>query len=241
MALILGVILGVPVAAQAATVDFECLPEPGAGRIVGVPPLSVHCEVIPPAEGSWADVSWTMGDGTVLHGDSVSYRYVEPGQYTLSVELEDYEGPSVEVDDPSDPRRTRYGYVTICGKPEPAFTFVNHGDLDYEMVNTTPVTVGCTDELRWELFHGRAGGDPERVWETWEPRFTLPEEGEYTLRLTMAGLGGTGAAELRFDAVHKLTDDLTDGPKALACATGGGGGGAWVGLGLLALVRRRRG
>jgi MYXO-CTERM domain-containing protein len=239
-----GVLIAGAGAARAATVDFECLPDSGAGGIVGTAPLAVYCEVVAPAEGSWGDVTWTVGDGTVLHGDQVSYRYLEPGQYTVSVELDGYsEAGDEDSEDTSDPRRTRHGFVTICGEPEPEFTFINHGELDIEAVNLTPITVSCTEHLRWELFRGEPTGEPLRVWELWEPRFTLPEEGEYTLRLTVSGLAGTGAAELRFDGVHKLTEDLTNGPKAAACATGATGGGPWLALAALAALglRRRRG
>jgi hypothetical protein len=225
-------------AARAASVDFACLPDPGEGRIVGIPPLSVHCEVLPPPSGTWSAVSWTLGDGTLLFGDTIAYEYVEPGQYNVSVQLDDFDDGT---EAPTDPRRTEYGYVTVCDEPAPEFTFVNHGELDYEVVNLTPITFGCTEAQRWELFRGRPDGDPERVWETWEPRFELGDEGEYTLRLTVDGLAGTAAAELRFDAEHKLTEDLTNGPHAMACAIGSGGSAGWLGLGLLAAVGRRRG
>ncbi|MEZ4236695.1 MAG: PKD domain-containing protein [Myxococcota bacterium] len=226
-------------AAQAATVDFVCEPDPGAGSIVGTSPLDVHCAVIPPATGTWDDVSWTFGDGELVYGDEVDHRYVDPGQYTVTVQLDGY--VDAEGVDVADPQRTEHGLVTVCGEPQPAFTYVNHGDLDYEFLNVTPIAVDCTDALRWELFRGAPDGEPERIWETWEPRVRLPDEGEYTMRLTMAGLGGDGAAQLQFYALHKLTDDLTQGPKAMACATAPGAA-PWLGLGALGalLVRRRQ-
>src|SRR6476619_3746376 len=81
-------------AAWAATVDFECTSsgEKGALGIVGVPPLEVTCTVLPPEECSYSEVSWTVGDGELYFGDTITHVYDETGQFTVSVQLADYAG-----------------------------------------------------------------------------------------------------------------------------------------------------
>ena len=221
-------------AAHGAEVDFTCSPGEGA-HIVGLPPLEIHCVVEPPAEGTWEAVSWTFGEGTLLMGDSVSFVYEEPGQYTVTVQLDGYEGPD-------EPYEQKYGFVTTCGEPEVEFTYKNKGGLDYTFENRTTVAVNCIDQLVWEVFEGeQAEGEPAFVFDTWEPRFEFPEEGPWTVRLTVGGLAGTTAAELTIDAKYKLTEDLTQGPRAHWCATGpsAAGGALWL-VGALLLRRRRR-
>lgn len=225
------------VSAQAAEVDFTCTPGDGAD-IVGLPPLEITCEVIPPSDGTWDAVSWTFGEGTLLTGETVSFTYEETGQYTVTALLDGYEGASGT----DEPYEQKYGFVTVCGEPEVEFTYRNKGGLDYALVNETTVAVNCIDQLLWEVFEGRrAEGEPAFVFETWEPRFELPDEGPWTVRLTVGGLAGTSAAALTIDAKYKLTEDLTQGPHAYWCATGpsAAGGALWL-VGALLLWRRRR-
>ena len=181
------------VSASAADVDFTCTPEAG-GAIVGLPPLEVNCVVVPPHEGTWEAASWTFGEGTLLTGDSVSFVYEDEGQYTVSVQLDGYEGLDTAEDEPY---HAEFGYVTVCGVPEVRFTYVNKGELDFELVNNTVVAVNCIEDLHWEVFEGKqAEGEPKFTFDTWSPRFVVPREGPWTVRLTVSGLAGTSAADL---------------------------------------------
>lgn len=225
------------VSAHAADVDFTCSPDEGGG-IVGLPPLEVRCVVVTPAEGTWESTSWTFGEGTLLTGDAVSFVYEDEGQYTVSVQLDGYEGLDTATDDPY---HAEFGYVTVCGAPEVRFTYVNKGGLDYELVNKTVVAVNCIQDLQWEVFEGKsAEGEPKYVFETWSPRFELPREGPWTIRLTVGGLAGTSAADLTIDAKKQLTDDLTQGPHAYWCATSPSAGAPWMWVAGLVVLRRRK-
>lgn len=238
----------------AAEVDFSCTADDPSGvaaagglvdQIVGTAPIAMTCAVEPPITGTWDRATWTLGDGALAEGDTISYSYAEPGQYTVSVRLEGYvddtAGPPVDEADLSDPQQTKHGYITVCGAPDPAFRLVNKGGLDYQIVNESTIAVHCLDTLQWDVYAGSdPTGTPITTFDGWEPRFELADEGPHTLVLTMTGIGGTTTHDLAFDARFQLTDDLKDGPKA--CSTGAGAAqtaGALAGLGLL-LVRRRR-
>lgn len=237
----------------AAEVDFSCVADDPSGvaagslqdLIVGTAPIALTCTVLPPDTGTYERATWTLGDGTVGEGDGISYSYAEPGQYTVSVRLEGYvddtAGPPVEDSDLWDPQRTKHGYVTVCGAPEPAFRLVNKGGLDYQIVNESTIAVHCLDTLSWGVFAGDTTGAPVASFDGWEPRFELDDEGPHTVVLTMTGIGGTSTHDVAFDARFQLTDDLKDGPKA--CHTGEGPAqvaGTLAGLGLLLTRRRRR-
>ncbi|MEQ1501632.1 MAG: PKD domain-containing protein [Myxococcota bacterium] len=229
-----------------SVVDFACSPgEVGTDGIVGLAPLEVQCVATLPAAGTWDDVTWTFGDGSVVSGESASFVYTEPGQYTVSVRLEGYDDGSGVL---TAPTVTRYGLVTVCGEPEPAFTYQNKGGLVFDLINKTTVAVHCVNDLRWDVFRGGTGGDPAMTLDTWDPRVELPDEGEWTFRLTLGGMGGTAASELTIDAQYQLTDDFDTAGHAAACTTVPLGGPQPAGLaafGALAVAaigraRRRR-
>lgn len=221
--------------------DFTCSPDDGAGSIVGTAPLEIRCVPLLP-EGTWDRVVWTFGDEATAEGGTAAHLYEEPGQFTVSVRLEGYEAPDTGAAVTSEPSSTRFGYVTVCGPPEPAFTYAFEGGLDFRLLNQTPVAPHCDAELRWDVFEGRKiSGEPWRSYEVWEPAFTLPREGIWTVVLTVGGIAGTESATLEIDAKYKLTDDLDLGPQNACDTTGGPGALALGALPLaLALARRRR-
>jgi hypothetical protein len=237
--------LGIPLlltgTASAADVDFVCTgsgQEGGLG-IVGVPPLEVQCEVVLPEGATYSEISWTVGDGELYFGESVSVRYEDFGQYTISVKLEDFVG--TDEDEFADGELARYGFVTVCGPPEPEFTYINKGGLDFKLVNKSAIAPNCLESSTWSVFQGEtAEGTPEFTFDTWEPRFELPTEGDWTIRLTQGGIGGVTHADLTLKARYKLTDDLTHGPAARSCATVPASLSSLVLLLVPWLVRRRR-
>lgn len=226
--------------------DFICTPDEGAGLIVGVAPLQIQCAPLLPTEGTWDRIVWTFGDGASVEGNAVGHVYPDDGQFTVSVRLEGWEPPAPDSGDTgvvspsSELVASRFGYVTVCGEPEPEFTYDFHGGLDYALRNRTELDPHCLAELRWDVFEGKkTSGKAWLTSETWEPSFTLPREGTWTVVLTVGGIGGTTSAALEIDAVYALTDDLDLGPQK-ACDTGGAGVvGVLPLLGLFARRRRR--
>lgn len=222
-------------AASAATVDFVCTPGGQAG-VVGLPPVAVTCDVVAPTIGSWDEVSWTFGDGAVIIGDSASFTYEDVGQYSVTVRLENFEDPGDP--DAADPVRVRHFFVTVCGLPVPAFDIENVGGLEYRAHNSSEIMPGCLDTTRWTVFSGSAAsGEPLFDFVNWEPRFALPDEGPYVVRLEQAGLAGAATAELPLDAKFQVPDRLKE-LNSSACAAAPAGG-AWLGLLLLAALARR--
>lgn len=226
--------------AAAADFDFTCA---DGGPVVGLPGLVVNCVAEVPVGGTFDDVSWRFGDGGVATGTAVSHTYEDVGQFSVVAEVTGW-----VPDDPADvetPTAEQFGLVTVCGAPEPEFEWVGGGGLDVALINHTEPQYRCISEVRWEVFEGSSqGGEALMTFDTWHPEITLPEEGLYTVVLTMGGIGGTGAASLEIDARYGLPQELTDGPLPFAaCDTGlvgGSAGWAWAPLALLALGRRRR-
>lgn len=223
--------------AQAADVDFVCTPGDATG-VVGLPPLTVTCDVVAPAVGTWDEVTWTFGDGAVVSGDSASFTYEDIGQYAITVRLENYEDAGAAADEP-DPQAGRVAFVTVCGAPEPRFDFENMGGLEYRLVNTSIIAPRCLDSSRWLVWEGREPkGKPAFEFSTWEPRFELPREGFWTVRLENEGIGGSEVAERVLEAEYKLADKYEE-LDPLDCATTPLAAG-WGALGLLAALVRRR-
>ena len=77
-------------AALAQDADFRCLTAEGEAPL-GPPPLDVTCTLSPRIDGTWTGVTWLAGTGDVFEGNSFSFTYVDPGQYSVSVTLEDFE------------------------------------------------------------------------------------------------------------------------------------------------------
>jgi hypothetical protein len=224
--------------AWAASVDFTCDGDQVGGLgVVGLPPMTVTCSVVAPTTGTWDAVSWTFGDGTVQYGDSASFTYDDVGQYTISVQLDGF--VDALGNDVTDPKQVKQGFVTLCGPPEPDFTWRNKGGLRFALTNETVIAPFCLDDSSWSIYEGRSvQGEPAMTFTTWEPRFELPSDGAWTIVLDQQGLGGEAASVQTLEAKYQLTDDLKD-LKSPACSTGpASSAGAAVGL-LLALVRRR--
>ncbi len=222
--------------ALAQSVTFVC--NDGDRSVVGVAPFEVSCEVRPPSVGTWSGVRWRLGDGETAEGDRFTYTYDEPGMYTVSVSLLDYE-PS--PDGRRDLERRRDGTVTACGEPEPRFDYVNKGGRDYQMINLTPVaTPRCLRTLHWAVYRGaRGGGEPLYEFETWQPRFELPEDGPYLVEYTVDALGGSVTTSARIEAEYALTEEYKPGQSTSCSSVGGVGGLWWAALPLLAILRRR--
>jgi hypothetical protein len=223
------------VATAQTNVPFDC----GAGAlpIVGTAGLEIHCVFVPPTDGStWETVRWSFGDGSVAEGDAVSHVYDDPGQFTVILELDEWSPPAGE-DEGSDPWWPAHGLVFVCGEPEVEFDIVAIGGLEYQLVNGSSAASYCVSDLLWEIsLEGAA--EPALTFDTWEPRFTFPEEGDWNVVLTVGGIGGTGAAEQHVHATYGLPQLLRDQRGLCAAAPGG------LSFGLVALAlataRRRR-
>ncbi len=223
--------------AQAIDVSFSCLPNEGA--IVGLPPLEVSCTLDAP-DGEWGETVWLFGDGAIASGDVASHTYQTPGQYSISVSLDDYVEYDSGIPFTSSPGLRKDALVTVCGKPSPRFSYIDKGGRVYQMVNITDVsTPRCIDHVRWEVFQGQQlDREPIVRLDGWEPRFELPRDGIYTIRLTTSGLGGSTIAQLVMEARYGLTEEIGD-HYAVSCATGSA---PWASLPLLlvvGLLRRR--
>lgn len=224
--------------ALAGALDFTCA---DGGPVTGLPGLTVNCVAEPPLDGDFDDIVWLFGDGAVGRGIAVSHTYEDVGQFTIGASLEGW-----QPDDPEDtevPSARRHGLVTVCGEPEPEFTYEAVGGLDLVVLNRTPPQPRCISRIRWDLYEGRTqGGEGLMTFDTWDPELTLPDAGLYTMVLTVGGIAGTQAAALEIDARYGLPDELSDGPLPFAgCdSTSRTGAVGWAPVLLLAVRRRRR-
>jgi uncharacterized protein (TIGR03382 family) len=126
----------------------------------------------------------------------------------------------------------------VCGEPEVEFDIVALGGLDYQLVNGSAAENYCVSDLLWEVTLDGAA-NPALTFDTWEPRVTFPDEGEWTIVLTVGGIGGTSAAEQHVNATYGLPQLLRD--QRGVCATGPAGLSLGLSaLALAAILRRRR-
>jgi uncharacterized protein (TIGR03382 family) len=223
--------------AAAAELDVTCRPGGDTLTLVGLPPFEVRCTAAYP-DGTLAEgAEWRFGDGATGSGPVVSHEYAEVGRYVLAAEVR--EAPATG-DTGAPTEWSRRGEVTVCGAPRPRFDLHFRGGLIYQTENTTPPDPGCISELRWDVFRGAGQrGEPVSTTTNWSPRLTLPEEGEYTIVLSIGGIGGVAASAATIQAEGGLTDAFRE-IGATLCATGPGAPPVAALLALAALRRRRR-
>ncbi len=226
-----------------ARADFTCVSDQSRVEpLVGVPPMSVTCEVQLSELFTYDEASWYFGDGSSAEGDVVDHTYEIEGQFGISLELvglryavEDT-GPAAAVD----PELTKYGIVTACGVPFSEFFVEKRAGLTYELFNRSDFLPGCVDEVQWTVVRGTRRDDEVVFQEVaWEPVVELPDSDTYTFFLDLYGPAGGAGAKLSVDAVYGV-DERLQGNRRWGCDASGGAGGAFLGsLGLLALLRRR--
>lgn len=208
-------------------------------RVVGVAPFEVQCGLEATEAVGWSRVTWLTGDGAQVTADGFTHVYERPGSYSVQATVEGLAYVAVDTGIPSDTVVLREeGYVTACAVPVPEFTYRHLGGLEYEMVNTSEFLVNCLDTIQWTVHRGDGRTEsPVATFEIWDPRITLPDEGEYTVFLDLGGVAGTAAASLTIDATGGLPDALAGHP--FYCSTGGVGLGGWLWLGIVGWWRRR--
>ena len=126
---------------------------------------------------------------------SIQHRYETEGNFTLRAVIE---GVSDTCGDWEYSSR-RVGYVRACGEPEAEFSVEAYDGLTYQFLNNTNVSVyGCIFEIQWDVFD--SDGTLVDSIDAWEPKYPVPDYGEYRIVLIVGGPGGTGAAEMSFVA-----------------------------------------
>ncbi|MCB9743120.1 MAG: PKD domain-containing protein [Alphaproteobacteria bacterium] len=198
---------------------------PSAAPTLGGLPLEVCFNLESAVDLGEARLLWDLGDGQAAEGLAPCHVYTEEGSYTVSVTVEGAE----TLCGPEPLRTTLPEPILACAPPAPDFSVEPLGERRWQVVNNTPVLhYGCLDALEFALLEGDAAqGEPLLTLSAWAPELELPDEGDYTLRLTASGPGGEASAEVSLG-----------GPSG-GCSTAPGGGDAgWLAL---ALLLRRRG
>ncbi len=115
---------------------FSCSHQVDADLALGVVPFDLNCVI--ESRDFLPDVTsagWVFGDGGTEEGVNVTHTYTEPGNYTITVEVE---GDSEGCDDEGWVSEFRkVGFVRACGIPEVEFTVEHVDGLQYQMVNET--------------------------------------------------------------------------------------------------------
>lgn len=216
-------------AATAHSQDFICN---GEVRAIGVAPIEVTCEAV--LDEKAHQVEWLNGLGDSFEGEQFTSEYAQPGFYSVSMYLEGYgeDGESLQI--------RRDGAVIVCGVPDPRFEIVDKGGRTYQARNTMVADPLCIDTIVWEIRAGDTDrGEVLQTFESWEPRFTLEEDGFYTVTLTATGRAGVATSSELLDAEYGLTEEYYE-HYASGCSSTGPTSAAWWLLGLVALVRRRQ-
>lgn len=203
----------------------------------GSVPLDMCFELL--AEDEYVDqietVNWSFGDGNSSDEREPCHTFEEQGQFTVTARVTGTSDSCGEWE----VNQTERAFVLVCDVPVPSFETQHVEGLRYQVVNTTDVsTYGCVDGITWEVFKGgNADGEPIQTVSAWSPQLDLPEEGQYTIRLTAQGPAG--------EAEFVMTDEYESarGEGSLfGCSTTGAAGGGVLGalaLGLALLFRRR--
>jgi hypothetical protein len=209
-----------------------------SGSDIGGLPFQVDCALEADPRLQPESAAWSFGDGGTAVGAEVSHTYTEPGNFTVRTS---FSGACVSE---ATAEVREVGLLTACGAPRVAIDLFHHGGLDYSVVNRTDVSVyGCLSEITWWVYEGqgRRGKPVVGPLRAWEPRFTVPAEGAYTVVGEASGLGGTGGAQRTFEAVRSPGDALQPFSWGAACnhasSTGLGAGSVIV---LAGWLRRRR-
>lgn len=197
------------------------------GETCDHPGFKLKCVVLTDVFEELTGAEWDFGDGGTSTELEPVHEYTEPGNYTVRVtfagERDGCGGWSYQY--------RRVGYVTACGVPDVALATEHVDGLTYTLLNETDVSVyGCIQDVQWEIYKDGTLKDSVKAW---EPDYTFEEPGEYRIVLNVGGIGGTGAAELLFDAKRKA------GPNRTCSTTGVGGLGA-LSLAFLAVAGLRR-
>ncbi len=205
---------------------------------LGVVPWEVCFEVEASENTDITSVWWNFGDGASTSTTELGtcHTYDEEGVYTVWLEAE---GHSEQCGTWSFEYRQR-AYITACEPPGPGldpetgepypglFTYEHVEGLQYQLINRTrTATYGCLDTIAWQIYDG---GELIDEIHAWSPMVELPEEGVYSVLLSVGGIAGMAGAELEIDTRQE------------GCACGGrrsGGSWAWLAV-LVGLARRRR-
>jgi hypothetical protein len=222
-------------ALYAPRASFSCVPE-SADEVVGALPLAMTC-VLDAADSLNPDVAeWRFGDGGSAEGSVAQHTYETAGNHTVSVT---FPAANTCVTD-ANQRLDRVGYVRACAAPDVAFGFNHIGGLDYRIENRTDVSVyGCVRDIWWNVYKGRTtkGRLLEGPIHTWEPSITVPEEGEYTIEVTVEAIGGVATITRGLQADGGIGDGYQ---RACAHVTPLSAGSLAAWLVMFASLRRRQ-
>ncbi|MFT7519648.1 MAG: V8-like Glu-specific endopeptidase/PKD repeat protein [Kiritimatiellia bacterium] len=233
---------GVPFTTKpGAPPTFECSreqdPDADTSRAVGVVDFDLKCNVTYHEMENITGATWNWGDGESSEGIDVEHLYTKVGNHTMRVCIDgEVIDDETEESTPWQHCITRPGYVLACGIPDVEFSLEQLDGLNWQFLNQTDLsTFGCIQNIQWEVFH-KGDAEPFDTFQSWEPEYTFPEKGEYTIVLNVGGMGGTAAATIDVEVKR------TGGTDTRACDTTGGTfafGGFLLLLGL-PLIRRRR-
>ena len=138
-------------------------------QFIGCAPATVFLENNSFPIDSTYDFSWDLGDGNTSSDLDVTHTYLEPGLFSISLDIVSPLGCEVS--------RGFLDWISILDSPEAAFT------CDPMEANILDKTINFTDQSfdsgAWQWDFGGAGSSFLQ-----NPTFTFPDTGIYRVRLT---------------------------------------------------------
>ncbi|NCF65864.1 MAG: M6 family metalloprotease domain-containing protein [Chloroflexi bacterium] len=135
------------------------------------------------ATGSVDTCFWDFGDGTSTTCENVSHTYSSAGIYTVSLTVNGLGGDS--------DTKTKVGYVSVYDPVTANFNSIPTIGPTPLMVNFTNNSNGDVDTCLWAFGDGNTSNNCEN------PSHTYLNIGNYTVSLTVTGLGGDSNTKTR--------------------------------------------
>lgn len=146
-----------------------------ASIVVGDAPLTVDFTAI--TSNGVTQWDWDFGDDTTGTGETVMHQYVDPGLYTVSLDVVAPGGAANE---------TKVAYIQVNGGTAPLVDFVANVNpiLIWGTASFTPTTIGTIDTYDWDFAGITTDIQTNGTW-------VQPPEGLHTISLTVTGPGGS--------------------------------------------------
>ena len=140
--------------------------------------------------GDYTNLSWTLGDGSILTEENIEHVYSEEGDYTICMTIEDTESENCDFTICEDIS------IVTCNLNSVFLVNINQDTLNVELVNSLE-----DNEILWDFGNGfSASINPVQ--------FVYQEEGDYTVCATVTDTSQENCIEIHCEEISIILSDL---------------------------------